>query len=124
MSPNPVRIPLRAGAIQWTSDLYPDLPAVSIYRHSTSGTMYGPSEPENAERKRDAACDYARQTPLGNRNTVVGCEFALVPRLLEQDCDAGRNLPGDHTEKCQPGLAHVETVHALEDDRVGCQEQI
>lgn len=83
-----------------------------------------PAEPEDASREGDAAGDDHGETPLGDGDAIVGGQLSLVPGLVEQDDGTRNELANDHSKERKTRLAGVETVDALEDERISRQEQV
>jgi hypothetical protein len=83
-----------------------------------------PSEPEQAAGKQHAANHADGEAPFGDRDVVVGFEFADVAGIVEDDDDEGDDFAGDHAEVGEAAYASAPAVDALEDEGVGGEEEV
>lgn len=88
------------------------------------GPVPSPSKPEKPKAETDPASDNFWTSPFRNRYIVVGSKLPVIPGLSNEDHEAGEKLATYHSKKWQPTNSWIKSVNALEDEWIGCQEEV
>ena len=83
-----------------------------------------PAEPEQTTREGHTTDDCRWETPFRNSNAIIRSQFLIVVALRIGDISTSKQHAKHHSKIRQSTNAWVEMVGLLEDDGVGCEEEI